>query len=273
MISKQYGLSGIGQDVELGKGGPRIRSGSGYVEVITNGGVLAPIRAALPVGDNDVITKGYLETYYDVSVKGEIYDVLGVATFAPSSPTAGMVYLCTTSSGTYVAKRLYRHNGTSFVEIIPPEGMRVVTTDALSSGTDKYLADHEYLWDLDNTAWVDVGPAATESKVNKVLRATFDKDSTSFNIGAAIPNNSRVNKVLVSVVTPFDGSGASLSIGNSTNHSAIADTPEIDLSATGTTSLDAYIKYDTGGQIQGYYSDAGGATAGAAEIEVYYSIA
>lgn len=60
---KNYGLSGIGKDVEFGKKGNRLKSENDRIEVRDfNDSSFVPVSAADPIEDNDLVTKSYLES-------------------------------------------------------------------------------------------------------------------------------------------------------------------------------------------------------------------
>lgn len=69
--SKEYGVSGIGPDVELGVEGPRILVNAGNVEVRTNNGAsLVKILGAAGSGPDDFVTFTQLGTKQDTLISG-----------------------------------------------------------------------------------------------------------------------------------------------------------------------------------------------------------
>ena len=78
---KNYGLKGIGSDVQLGKGGGRLvyDTSSSFFKFTTDGTTLTQIRAASPSATDDVATKSYV----DSSITGlDVKDSVRVATTA-----------------------------------------------------------------------------------------------------------------------------------------------------------------------------------------------
>ena len=68
-MSKNYTLTGIGSNVEVGKDGPRIKDNSGVVEIKDNtDSALAVIRGADAIGSTDLVTKSQLDAI-DTSIK------------------------------------------------------------------------------------------------------------------------------------------------------------------------------------------------------------
>lgn len=59
---KNFGIAGIGADVQLGKRGVRITSSNGVMTVAGASSGLAPIRAADPVSQDDLTTRRFVET-------------------------------------------------------------------------------------------------------------------------------------------------------------------------------------------------------------------
>jgi len=273
---KKYGLDGIAASVELGKGGARIKDNGGVIEARNNAdNALAVLRAADPVNDTDVVTKKYLESNAHVTVVGEVYDVTGTATFFPVAPfTATNIYICTQTTGTYTINRLYRWTGAAWTELIPFAGMRIVTTIALTNGTNTYSADHIYLWDADGASWVDIGPASAETKILKTVRQSLVFGSgASVNIGGTfqLPIGARSCKATVSVATPFNGTAPTLKLGDAGVTDNIMKTTEINLKVAGTYVADCYNVYAAPTQLVATYV-ADSSAAGAAEIEIEYSI-
>lgn len=61
---KDYGLKGVGPDVQLGKGGSRLKENGGTVEFKdSTDTTYVRLSAADPVNDQDVVTKSYLSNY------------------------------------------------------------------------------------------------------------------------------------------------------------------------------------------------------------------
>lgn len=60
MSQKNYGISGVGSDLQLGKSGPRLTANSNVVAIRSSSGSLAPIQAANAVSGNDLVTYSQL---------------------------------------------------------------------------------------------------------------------------------------------------------------------------------------------------------------------
>ena len=281
---KKFGLTGIGANVELGKGGPRIVVNGAAIEAKNAANnALAIMRGADPQGDTDFVTKKYLETQAQVTVVGEIYDVTGTVTVYPALPTATNIYMCTETSGSFTARRLYRFVSggptliASWTEYTPFAGMRIATTIDLNRGTDVYTSDHIYLWDAEGAEWVDIGPSS-ESHSVKTVRGTLAWDAAggAFNIGLPVPAGARAVRAIVSVTTLFDGTApATLTLGSGGGAAEIAAAAEINLAQTGIYIMDCYVKYAAQTQLTRTFTAAVGGTpsTGAADIEIEYSIA
>jgi len=269
MDTRNYGLKWVGVNVQLGKGGARIKDNAGVIEARNAADdSYAVLRAANPVAANDVVTKDYLETRASVYVSSQIDGSVPTAAGA-----AGVFALVTTAGNGFALGEIYRSDGSSWVSVPVTEGMTISVTDALTGGTDEYLADHRYLWDEDGSTWIDVWPAASVSAVVKTNRATLAFDTSSpLNIGGQVPANSIVTKVTVNVTTAFDGTTEStLEVGESGDTGSIASTDEVDLATVGVYVIDAYKLYAAQTQVIGtYVQDA--ATQGAASILMEYSV-
>jgi len=213
MTSKHYGQIGIGSIVEFGKAGPKLKNNSGVFEHRNNADSdFVVARGAHPVGDNDFVTKYYLETRADVIVTGQIN-----GGSPPAAGTPGRIYICTTAGGVYTLKYLYRDNGSSWDEIVPIEGMRISVTDALTGGTDEYDADHLYMWDADGSVWVDLGPAPAATEVIKVAALAFDYTDTGVTLIKNVPSGSTLTKCKLNVTQVFDGTTPVAKIGDASD--------------------------------------------------------
>lgn len=66
-MAKKYGLTGVGSNVELSKGGARVKNSSGVIEGRNSADdAYAIVRGATAVGSNDLVTKAQMDAL-DVS--------------------------------------------------------------------------------------------------------------------------------------------------------------------------------------------------------------
>jgi hypothetical protein len=267
MQSKRYGVTGIGGNVELGKAGPRIKDSSGVIEHRNAAdSAYAITRGAHPVGDNDLVTKRYLETRADVSVTGQINGG------SPPAVVPGAVYIVTTAGGGYSLKELYYGGAAAWEAITVPEGLKIVVTDALTGGTDEYEADTVYVWDADGATWVMIGPAPGVTGVEKNERLTIDyTDVGDNNLGSPIPINGIVNKVIVNVTQAFNGTAPLLNIGDAGDADRLMDEVEIDLTTVGRYVVDCYHLYGAATQVLANLAIGGSPSAGQCDILLIWS--
>jgi hypothetical protein len=229
MTTRNYDQSGIGSNVELGKRGPRIVDNSGAIEHKNQAdNAYAIVRGAHPVAENDFVTKRYLETRSGASVTGQIDGGT-----PPTAGTAGRLWICTTTGGTFTVNYLYYDNGVSWDEIIPSEGMSISVTDALTGGAVEFLADHVYLWDLDSTTWKDIGPGAAETKLVKAVSIALAYTNIGTNLLATVPANAVVTKIVVNVTQAWGSPLPSLIVGDAGDTNRLAEDKDIDLNKVG----------------------------------------
>lgn len=268
MAHKDYSQQGIGANFEVGKNGVRVKHNSGAAEIRNNADAdFAVLRAATPVGDDDVVTKGYLERRYNLAVTGQIN---GGA--PPAAGTPGRVYICTTAGGTYTINYLYRDDGSTWEEIVPYEGMIIGITDALTGGTVEFLADHVYIWDLDAAEWDDVGPSASStSKLIEQRTVTLAyTDAGGNNIGAAVPANAKVLEARVNVTQAFDGTTPTITIGDGSDPDRLMTIDENDLTETGLFDAPVQYIYGISTQLTATLSVTG-ATQGQCNVTVVFA--
>lgn len=269
-MSKNYHLDGIGLNVEIGKRGPRIKGDySGAIDHRNQADdAFVIVRGDHPVGDNDLVTKQYLETRANVIVTGQID-----GGSPPAAGTPGRIFICTTAGGAYTLKYLYRDNGTSWDEIVPVEGMIISVTDALTGGTDEYEADHLYLWDADGSTWVDLGPAPVVTSVVRSARLTFDYTDTGANLIVTVPVNAIVTKVLLNVTQAWDDVLPYVEVGDATDPDRLMESSCSDLMKVGLYVADCFYLYGSSTAINVTLdNNTGIPTQGQATIIVQYDL-
>lgn len=265
----QFGLVGVSGNVRLGKDGSRLRNSGDLTAVeIRNKAdtAFARLRAADPVGLDDVVTKRYLETQANVIVTGQIDGG------SPPAVVNGVMYICTTAGGTFNLGDLYFGENGVWNPVVKLEGMTVSVTDNLTGGTLTFSGDHRYLWDADGSAWVDLGPAPSETRVVKTYRATlaFGTGATT-NVGSPLPVDAVVNRVLINVSQAFNGTAPTVTVGVTGALAEVAASAEIDLATVGLYIVDLRKSYVANEQLLMTYA-ADSSTAGAAQLEVFYSL-
>jgi hypothetical protein len=266
---KNFTQNAVAAILQLGKLGAKLKSNSGVIEARNAAdNAFAKVRGADPAGMDDLVTLRYLKTQASATVTGQIDGG------TPPAVVDGAVYIATTTGGTYTAGRLYYGESSAWNERTPGEGMTIVATDALAGGTLTFAADHLYAWDADASTWDDIGPtpATTETKLLKVVKATINFDtSTPVNLGSALPVGASVSKFIVDVTTEYDQpSTVVFGISGSTSELGLAI--ESNLNAIDTYIIDRYKTYSGGEQIIATLDVGVGATAGAATVEMHYSI-
>jgi hypothetical protein len=269
MTSKHYDVNGLNATVELGKGGPKVTNASGVIEARDQAGTaFAKVRADHPVGPNDVVTLKYLQTKGDVTVLGQI-----TGGSPPAASVEGRMFICTTTGGLFTVNNLYYDTGLAWEEVVPSEGLSMVVTDALTGGTVEFTADHAYLWNLDGTEWVDIGPSAAASlaKIVKTREASLAFGTSSpLNIGTTIPQYGRVLRVCVNVTQAFNGTVPTVEIGDAGDTNRYMTVDENNLKATGVYWSDTFYMVASATQlIATYVADT--SSAGACTVFVEWS--
>jgi hypothetical protein len=255
-----YGLVGVSGNVELGKGGPRVVvNGTGVDIKNAANNALAILSAAEPTAATHVATKAYVDRLAAVFIKGQMkndvarnYGDTGVLT-----PVEGDIVIVTTVGTTWdTLKRLLVYRSAAWVYLFPAgatvEGLRMSVPDAITGGTDTYLADHVYMWDEDATVWVDIGPAIAATNVQYGFTVPLADDSTS---PLVIKANAvgRAVRVKVQVTVAFDGTAPTLAIGDSGNAARLMATTEVNLKAIGLYIAECYYDYTAPTDIRATY--------------------
>lgn len=266
---KNYGLTGVGPNVEIGKGGPRVKNSSGRVDFRNNADSdYANVAGADPTQDQDFVTKKYLETNANVSVTAQIDGG------SPGSGAfTGEIAIVTTAGGSFALKELYRWDGSAWVQLTVFEGMRISVTDALSGGTDEYLADHLYLWDEDDSTWVDIGPNSALSNVLRKRSVTVDFNDSdgAINIGAVVPVGAIVTRVKANVTQVFNGTTPTLKVGDAGDDDRLMTDQQVCIDVVGLYVTENLHTYGSATQLIATLAK-GSSTQGQVDVCVEYFI-
>lgn len=268
--SKKYGVSGVGSDVELGKGGPRFIDNGGAVEhKDTAGTAFAVVRGAHPIDENDFVTKKFMETRANIIVTGQID-----GGSPPAAGTAGRIFIVTTTGGTYTAGELYYDNGVTWEAIPMVDGTSVKIADALTGGTLTFLGDHIYVYDLDTTTWMDIGPAPGETSNVKGVWITVGFADVGANLIKNVPLGCQVTRAKVRVTQVFNGTTPTMIIGDSGDTDRHMETKHVDLTKVGLYEVDLCYLYGSATDVNATLAFAGGTpSTGVATVLLEYAIA
>lgn len=268
-----YGLVGIGGNVEFGKGGPRWKNNSGVLQARNNvDGAFAVVEAAEPTAANHLATKAYVDRLAAVFVKGQmINDVARLPDDSgPLVPSEGDIIIVTTVGTTWdTLKRLlvYRSAAWEYLFVSgEADGLRMTVTAATTGGTDSYLGDHVYIWDDTGSVWVDVGPVIAATDVQYGFTVPL-ADDTSSPLTLKANAVGRAVRVKVQVTTPFDGTAPTLSVGDAGNTARLMATTEVNLKVAGLYVSECFYDYSSATNIIATYV-ADSSTAGDATITV-----
>lgn len=258
MPSHDYGMVGIGPNVELGKDGVRVKDNAGVLEARDNADANYVImRGGHPVGENDLVTLRYLRTRADVRVTGQID-----GGSPPAAGTPGRVFICTTAGGVYNLKSLYYDNGATWEEIVPGEGLTIQVTDDLTGGTDEYVADHHYIWDADGSTWLDLGPNPGETETVKGKPITLLHTDIGANLIKNVPSGAYAVRVKVNVTQVFDGTNPYLEVGDAADPDRHMTSTQQNLGKVGLYKTEALYLYGVATDVNATLTIGGAPTQG-----------
>jgi len=269
MSHKDYGQKGVANDVQFGKGGPRLVVDTGVIKSTqSDGSTLEEFRGAAPTDPDSFATKEYVDTRAGAPVTGQIDGG------SPPTPGDGVLYICTTAGGTFTEQYLYYRKGGQWVEKVPVNGQSIHVTQDLLGGNQEYAADHIYIWDGDNTEWDDIGPTAAATKTIKTERLSFDYTDTGVNnIGTALPAGAKVRNVKLNVTQLFDGTTPVVKVGDAADDDRHMTEAENDLTVVALYETNVAWLYGSGTQVTATVTIGGTPTQGTAELEISYSLA
>ena len=213
-MSLFYRLAGVVNNFfQLGgPGGPALKNNSGVIEARNAGdSAYINVRGALPVGDNDLTTKAYVDEIF----KPLIVTAQANAVSALIANSGTEHYIVVSAAGTgaasaYVAGTVLWDDGTSVgnVSIIgPTTGGSIITTVALTGGTFTFNANTEYVWT--GSTWQNIAPsvAGAQYVIDMAIGTGASQSSVT-----SIPAGAIVLRADVTITTPYSG-GATIAVG------------------------------------------------------------
>jgi len=212
--------------------------------------------------DTDVVD---INSKNNLIVSGQIINDV----FSPLSPSDGEVYIVTTSGINFTKKDLYRFDVNIWKKIIKDNDITLFFSSALTGGEDTYIKG-VYIW-KDGVFNSIASSELSESRNVKSFRYNLSyTNNQNFNVGL-LPNNSKVIKVLINVITPFNGVNSSLIIGDDLINDRLLNNSDIDLKSTGLYQISNDILYALNSIIKGVYT-SDSSTQGEVTIEIIYTI-
>jgi hypothetical protein len=254
-----YGLVGIGTNIEFGKGGPRLKvNGTGLDVKNAADNALVILSAAEPTAATHVATKAYVDRLAAVFVKGQMKN--DVARLPDDSgvfvPVEGDIIIVTTVGATWdTLKRLLVYRSAAWEYLFSAgelEGLRMSVTDAITGGVETYLGDHVYMWDADGSTWIDIGPATSATNVTYGYTVALADDTASPLVIRANAIGKAV-RVKVNVTVAFDGTAPTLAIGDVGLANRLMATSEVNLKIVGQYISECYYDYTVPTNIRATY--------------------
>jgi hypothetical protein len=196
---------------QLGLGGPNLKNNAGAIEARNAGdSAFAVVRGALPVGDNDLVTKTYADT---LATRSIVTAQISGAVALPANTGVEHFIVVSTTGGTGTIGQLYWDDGSGVgtVQVIPAtSGSMILVTVVLTGGTVSFKADTLYMWDATAVAWVPASGAGASGSM-RVIRMPITNAASQSSV-TTIPANAVVEDTRVEITTPYSG-GATITVG------------------------------------------------------------
>lgn len=294
---KNYGLSGISTVVEFGKKGQKLSStGSTFGVYEANGTSLTNILVKDGAAPQDAVAFGQMNSAISTAIgrltAGLVYKgsfAADGATALPPDPSVGDFWKVS-SAGTVLGLELAIGDmiianatvvgasaASDFDKIDNTEAADILRTGDISSvadlastagGVDAKLATRGVIATYVNSQISAAGTAALVGTVStRTVSLVFDSLAT-LPIGAAIPANATVVKALVKVVTPFNGTAPTVTLGG-VGAADVAGAAETDLTVAGIYDITSFVSAGSATVYNATYV-ADSSTAGAATIILEY---
>lgn len=214
---KNYGLNGVGQSVQLGKGGSSLSTEAEKIAARNIQGGLTQMQAADPIADNDVVTKQYLQTF-------QAGDGMSIPLGNPtdSSLTDGAILFTGTTTVTNAVDQLNELMG----KLIPQKPLDFPGAQSLT-----ILATQAGILSLgvpDNTAGGAL-PAVAGGAVSRTAAASFGTNT----IGSSAPTGPGNEGILSGIINASTIDSIAFTAAGETKNSGVlrvasnADFPSI----------------------------------------------
>jgi hypothetical protein len=180
------------------------------------------------------------------------------------------------------------HNGRPPLAVTVEQGIRtsggttVVANNFALNALSAQTGDTAYVIDSGNgewkfmiyngTSWIQLSDEdSADVDANTITATVTQAGGTGNTTIGTVSNNSRVTLVSVEVITPFDDTGATLTVGDSGDNDRLVTNDEIDISSTGTYAVQPAYQYTSGSDTDIVaYLNIGSSTQGEVKILVSY---
>ena len=158
-VSKNFGLKGVGSQVQLGKGGNQVKTGSGIVQARNAADdAFVKVQGADPTLFQDLSTERYTRLHGHVIVIDQIDGN------SPPAADDQQIYICTTAGGSYNLGFLYYGENGVWNELEADYGTSLSPATDQTGGTIEFLAGHIYVYS--DGSWVDDTPDRKSTRLN-----------------------------------------------------------------------------------------------------------
>ena len=180
------------------------------------------------------------------------------------------------------------HNGRPPLAVTVEQGIRtsggtaVVANNFALNALSAQTGDTAYVIDSGNgewkfmiyngTSWIQLSDEdSADVDANTITATVTQAGGTGNTTIGTVSNNSRVTLVSVEVITPFDDTNATLTVGDSGDNDRLVTNDEIDISSTGTYAVQPAYQYTSGSDTDIVaYLNIGSSTQGEVKILVSY---
>lgn len=210
---------------QLGLGGPQLKNNSGIIEARNStDATYAVVRGAPPVGDNDFVTKLFLQSNATPCVVTAQFD--GNNPLPANTGTEHYIVVTTTGANAAIGEIIYDNGSGSGTAVLlaASDGRMIFTTQAYSGGTISLQADSIYVWDSTTSSWLQEGSSQQTSGSVRCIKFAIGT-SASYSSASDIPANATILSATVDVTTPYSG-GATISVGRTGSTSLLQATTD-----------------------------------------------
>lgn len=223
---------------QIGLAGPKIKRSTDALEGRNaDDSGYAVVRGALPVADNDLVTKYYADSLTKPIIVKRQADCS--AALPPNTAARGYVVVSTAGTGAAIGDLLFDDGSSTgdMAILAAEEGRVIIVTDSLTGGTVVFQPDTAYAWDSDASLWIAMGGSGTGAV--KEISVTIGT-SASYSSTDDIPAGCVIVGSSVLIGTPYTAA-ATITVGSESTATKYQATTDNEPQTAGQYDVDARI--------------------------------
>jgi hypothetical protein len=228
------------------------------------------VRGAMPVGDNDLVTKAYADQLAARFIVTAQFN--GANPLPNNTGVEHFIVVTTTGPNAAIGQLLWDNgSGSGVTQLISlASGNAIVPTIAMSGGTITLLPDSIYVWDAGSSSYVNASGSSMSGAIREVRYAITN--AASQDSASLIPANAIIVGCRIKITTPFSA-GATITVGQAGNLTLLQQASDNLPTVAADPGYDTPLDVAWGAAALAVRTTVGGApAAGAGFVSVWYTV-